>query len=293
MENSIKTVDFDGWGVYNPSLLNTDFKEAHMKRIIALAAALALVGCIFSGCGSSTDGLTVFEGRLTVATSPDFAPYEFYTLDENGKPALVGFDMALARYIADYMGLELEIVPMDFDGTITELSAGKVDLGMAGYSPDPAREGAMDFSEIYYSGDQCFLTNRENAALFTQLSDANSAAYQIGAQLGSIQADLALEHTPSADIVQLSKVNDIIAEVLTGKLDGAIVERVVAESYLENYPDLVILFQVPYEADGNVVGVRKGNTELLEKVNEAIAAAKADGSLDRFVTEAVEMTAGR
>ena len=76
---------------------------------------------------------TVEGGKLTVATSPDFAPYEFYAIDENGDPQLAGFDMDLAQYIADYLGLSLEIVPMDFDGTIMELQNGNVDLGMAGY----------------------------------------------------------------------------------------------------------------------------------------------------------------
>ena len=82
---------------------------------------------------ASSDIKTVEEGKLTVATSPDFAPYEFYAIDENGQPQLAGFDMDLAQYIADYLGLELEVIPMDFDGTIMELSQGNVDLGMSGY----------------------------------------------------------------------------------------------------------------------------------------------------------------
>lgn len=90
---------------------------------------------------------TVVPGKLTVATSPDFAPYEFYALDENNDPQLAGFDVALAQYVADYLGLELDIIPMDFDGVLNELATGNVDLGMAGLSPDPARADAMDFSD--------------------------------------------------------------------------------------------------------------------------------------------------
>ena len=97
---------------------------------------------------------TVTEGVLTVATSPDFAPYEFYAIGDDGNPTLAGFDMALAQYVADYMGLTLEVVPMDFDGVLSELQMKNVDLGMAGLSPDPAREDAMDFSDIYYLGGQ-------------------------------------------------------------------------------------------------------------------------------------------
>ncbi|MEI3101239.1 MAG: transporter substrate-binding domain-containing protein [Oscillospiraceae bacterium] len=80
---------------------------------------------------------TVTEGKLTVATSPDFAPYEFYAIGEDGTPQLAGFDMSLAAYIADYLGLELEVIPVDFDGVLNELAAGNVDLGMAGLSPTP------------------------------------------------------------------------------------------------------------------------------------------------------------
>ena len=91
---------------------------------------------------------TVTPGKLTVATSPDFAPYEFYAIGADGTPTLAGFDVALAGYIADYMGLELDIIPMDFDGVLNELAAGSVDLGMAGLSPDPKRADAMDFSDL-------------------------------------------------------------------------------------------------------------------------------------------------
>ena len=193
---------------------------------------------------------TVTDGKLTVATSPDFAPYEFYSIDENDNPTLVGFDIALAQYIADYLGLELEIIPMDFDGTLSELSAKKVDLALSGYSPDPAREDKMDFSDIYYVGGQSFVTVQDKADSFSALAEANKAEYQIGAQLGSIQADLAKENTPDADIVELSKVTDIIAELLSGKLDGAFIETVVAEAYAKNYPALCVKFAVPYEQEG-------------------------------------------
>ena len=235
---------------------------------------------------------TINPGKLTVATSPDFAPYEFYAIDENGEPQLAGFDMALAQYIADYLGLELEVVPMDFDGTILELQNKKVDLSMAGYSPDPDRADAMDFSDIYISGGQSFVCVDDNADLFPDLAAANNPDFTVGAQIGSIQADLAKEHTPDADIIEMAKVTDIIAELITGKMDGAFIETMVAESYEKNYPELCIALEVPYDAEGSVVGVYKGNEALLKGVNEAIAAALADGSMANFVAEANELASG-
>ena len=290
--------------------LRRNMKENEsMKKWIVLTLALVLALSLFAGCGKSADAdetdyasmsieelkpllKTVTDGKLTVATSPDFAPYEFYSIDENENPTLVGFDIALAQYIADYLGLELEIIPMDFDGTLSELSAKKVDLALSGYSPDPTREDKMDFSDIYYVGGQSFVTVQDKADSFSTLADANKAEYQIGAQLGSIQADLAKENTPDADIVELSKVTDIIAELLSGKLDGAFIETVVAEAYAKNYPELCVKFAVPYEQEGSVVGVSKDNGALLAAVNLAIAAAKEDGSMDKFVAEANTLAEG-
>lgn len=235
---------------------------------------------------------TVTEGKLTVATSPDFAPYEFYDIDEDGNSTLAGFDISLAGYIADYLGLELEVVPMDFDGTIAELASGKADLGMAGYSPTPERLEVMDFSMVYITGGQSFVCLQENKDLFTSLEDTNKAEYSIGAQVGSIQVGLAQENSPEADLVELSKVPDIIAEVLNGKLDGAYIETIVAESYAKNYPELCVVLPVPYDAEGSVVGITKGNAPLVAAVNLAIQDCLDSGEFDTYVFEANEKAAG-
>ena len=235
---------------------------------------------------------TVTAGKLTVATSPDFAPYEFYAIGEDGTPTLAGFDVALAGYIADYLGLELEVVPMDFDGVLAEVTAGNVDLGMAGLSPDPERMEAMDFSDIYYMGGQSLVVTQANKDKWASLEELNDPSVSIGAQLASIQYDLAMENTPDADVVQLAKVTDVVSELLGGKLDAGYIETVVAESYAKNYPDLYIAFDVPYEVEGSAIGVVKGNEALLAGVNEAIAAALADGSMDDFVAQANEQASG-
>ena len=284
-----------------------------MKKFLAMALSLAMVLSL-AACGSkteapaentdapaesdttdaseSTEVSVVNPGKLTVATSPDFAPYESYAIDANGDPQLAGFDVALAGYIADYMGLELDVIPMDFDGVLNELAAGSVDLGMAGLSPDPERADAMDFSDLYYMGGQSFVCLQSNKDQFTSLEDTNKPEYSIGAQNGSIQNDLANENSPDADIVVLTKVTDIVAELLAGKLDGAYIETAVAETYAKQYPALCVALDVPYDSEGSAVGVAKGNDGLMAKVNEAIAAALADGSMDQFVAEANELAAG-
>ena len=265
----------------------------NLKKITALMIGAVMAVSMAVPAMADDKVETVTDGKLTVATSPDFAPYEFYSIDEDGNPTLSGFDMDLAQYIADKMGLELEVVPMDFDGVLSELSQKNVDLGMAGLSPDPAREDAMDFSDLYYKGGQSFVTVKDKADQFKTLEDANNKDYSIGAQTGSIQLDLANENTPDADIVSLPKVTDLITELLTGKMDGAFIETAVAESYQKNYSDLQIVCDVPYDTEGSAIGVCKGNDGLLKAVNDAIADALEDGSMDKFIADATELAAGQ
>ena len=268
------------------------------KKLLAVLMSVCMIAAV-AGCGKSDDAAasasgveTVTKGKLTVATSPDFAPYEFYAIGEYGKPVMAGFDMALAQYMADHMGLELEVVPMDFDGVLSELATGNVDLGLAGLSPDPARADAMDFSDIYYMGGQSLVTVADKADSIKSFDDVNKPEMSVGAQIGSIQMDLANENTPNADIIALPKVTDLVSELIGGKMDAAFIETAVAESYKTNYPELTLVLDVPYDVEGSAVGIKKGNTALKDAVNAAIADAIADGSMDKFVAEANEKASG-
>ena len=267
-----------------------------MKKIMALALAVLMIVSLCACGGGKSDAEnkygTIEAGKLIVATSPDYAPYEFYALDAEGNPSLAGFDMALAQYIADELGLELEIVPMDFNGILGEMAAGTADLAIAGLSPDPDRQTAMDFSDIYYDGKQAFVSTKALADKFTDLASTNSNQFAIAAQTGTIQEELAAQYSPDADYISLPKATDIIGELLAGQLDGAYIEWDVAVAYQANYPDLVIVCEVPYDAEGNVIGVAKGNAALLEAVNAALHKCVDSGTFAKYVAEALELAAG-
>lgn len=228
------------------------------------------------------------EGKLVMGTSADFAPYEFHILD-NGVDKIVGFDVALGQAIADELGVEFEVKDISFDSILMELNAGTIDLGIAGFSPTPERMAAVDMSCLYYTGGQSLMIRKADADKYTGLSDFGTGK-SVGAQTGSIQEGLAKEQTPEAALVSLQTVPSIIMELKSNKIDAAYIETVVAEGYVKTQDDLMILCEVPFDAEGSSVAVKKGNTEMLDFVNAVITKVVANGDMAKFVEEANELS---
>ena len=236
---------------------------------------------------------TVADGKLTMVTSPDFAPAEFYAIDEAGNPTLAGHDVALGYFIADYIGLELEIVPIDFNGVLMELQTKSADMAIAGLANDPKRESIMDFSTPYSGDGQSFVCLQSNKEQFPDIEATNKAEYDIGAQLGSIQLQLAEIYSPNSNIVQLSKVTDIVAELVSGKLDGAYISTTTAENYAKQYPELCVILDVENPtSDSTCVGVVKDNPALLAAINLAVTEAVESGKMEEFRAEAKALAEG-
>ena len=230
---------------------------------------------------------TVTDGKLTIGTSADFAPYEFHIL-QDGQDKIVGFDIALGQAIADELGVELEVKDISFDSILMELNSGTIDLGLAGFSPTPDRLEAVDMSVLYYTGGQSLMIKKADAEKFKSFADFG-AGTSVGAQTGSIQEGLAKENTPDASLVSLQTVPSIIMDLKTGKIDGAFIETAVAVGYVATQDDLMILCDVPYDSEGSSVAVKKGNEDMLNFVNAVITKVVANGSMDQFVAEANEL----
>ncbi len=234
----------------------------------------------------TTEPAETAKEKLVVGTSADFAPYEFIIM-EDGQEKIVGFDIDLAQAIADDLGMELEIKNMSFDAIITEVVTGDIDLGISGFSPTPERAEVVSFSELYYMGGQSFIINVEDEGVYESYEDFTGL--QVGAQTGSIQAELLAENTPDAIPVLLQKVPDIIAELSEGKIEGAFMETAIAESYIKNYPNVMIAWDVEFDSEGSAIAVNQENTELLEAVNATIAKLLESGEMDNFVAAANEI----
>jgi polar amino acid transport system substrate-binding protein len=259
-----------------------------VKKLISILVALVLlVSASFAMAEGASDRLSqiMADGKIVVATSPDYAPYEF--LDTEGNP--VGADMALAQYIADQLGVELEIQAMDFDTVLAAISTGKVDLAIAGMVPKEERAEMMDFSDIYYNdGNQIILIRKDAAETYKALADF--AGKKVAAQNGTLQQELVTEQLPDATLEPIAKIPDAVMMLMSGKVEGVALASVVADQYIANYPELMICESpFEYESLGVSITVVKGETTLLDAVNGIIADVVTNNLYYQWMDEAVQL----
>lgn len=259
-----------------------------MKKLLIVCMALIMLFTVTGAMASApADRLAQIKaaGKLVVATSPDYAPYEF--LDKDGNP--VGADLSLAKYIADKLGVELAVESMDFDTVVAAIGTGKVDLAISGMVPKEERKEKMDFSDVYYNdGNQIILILKANADTLKTFADFKGKT--VAAQNGTLQQSLVAEQLPDAVMEPITKIPDAVMMLMTKKVDGLALASVVADQYIANYPDLVKC-ETPfdYTSLGVAAAVVKGETSLLEAVNEAIKEVVDNGLYYQWMDEAIEL----
>lgn len=222
------------------------------------------------------------DGVLSVALSPDFAPMEFVDSSKSGQEQYVGFDVTLAKYIADYIGVELNVEPMSFDACQTAVYTASVPMSISGYSWTEERAENYELSDYYYAGDneteQVILIKAGNADKYTTAEDFSGV--DVGAQNASLQMQLLTSQLPEANPVTIGDLGTGVLELQSGSIEALAVAQGNAEAIIASNPDLVICawqFDVAAEYKANVIMITKGETELLNVVNEALAKAYADG----------------
>ncbi len=274
-----------------------------MKKFLGVVLsgilAFSLVGCgDSSGSDSSSNSdnsaVSILEqiqdrGSIIMATSPDYAPYEFKIM-EDGKEKVVGFDIDIANEIANDLGVDLIIEELDFNALLVALNTNKADMVLAGMSPSEERIKEVDFSEVYYEGAQGILINESDINDLTSLDSFNDKS--VAVQKGSVQEAIAEEQLSGAKLVPLAKVPNMVIELMTGKVSGIVMEMPVAEGYLKQFPELAIAdIEVPYEVDGCAVAIKKGNTDLVDAINITLDRLEAEGKIAQFVEDANEIVA--
>lgn len=261
-----------------------------MKKLISAALVLAMV-LSFAGCNSSK------KETLKVATSPDFAPMEFVDSGKKGQDSYVGFDITLAKYIAEGLGKELEIVPMSFDACQVAVEVGSVDMSISGFSWTTKRAENYNMSDYYYAGDneteQTIVTTKANEGKFASAADFSGK--KIAAQTASLQLDLCKEQLPAdCEIVEVGDLTTAFLQLQNGDFDGIAVAVGQAKVFISNNAETTALSGFNFEVDpksvGNVVLMPKGADELTAKVNEILAKAYNEGLYEKWYADALELS---
>ena len=263
-----------------------------LKKILAVSLIMILALCSFTACGdsTSTDETADTEEMTTLVfgTSADYAPFEFMYPDDSGEMVYGGIDVDVAKYIADYMGVELQTENMSFDNLLTALGKGQFDIVLADMEATEERKEAADFSDPYLTElAPQFLVKKENADQYKSYSDFEGKT--IGAQSATTKYDI-ISEIPDVDAVALQSVLDLVKEVSYDKVDAILVDGSVAQQYQASNDDLVALsFDELGESAEVCVAVAKGDPKgLLPKINEAIAKLNEEGKIDEFKASAEE-----
>lgn len=281
----------------------TKQEELNMKKKFVWLLVLAMIlGCL-AGCGNGSGSggsaaaggiQTTTQGKLTVATSPDFAPMEFVDASKSGQDQYVGFDITLAKYIAQEMGLELVISPMDFNACQAAVSTGSVDMAISGFSWMPEREENYNLSDTYHAGDnEDGQTTVCLASAGDKYKDAPSVeGLKVGVQGASLQEYLAKDQLPNAEVVVFQDLTTGAMQLRNGDFDIMACADGNADAIIAANSDLALTgfdFEVDPKFTDNLILLKKGNDELTQKVNEILAKAVKEDLYPGWYAEAKQL----
>jgi polar amino acid transport system substrate-binding protein len=196
----------------------------------------------------------------------------------------VGFDVFLSKYLAEEMGLELVIMPMDFGACQAAVAMGAVDMSISGYSWTEERAANYNLSDYYYAGEneteQVLITTKDNAGKFTTVE--SMAGLKVGAQAASLQEGLCKEQLPDNELVVYTDINTGVLQLKKGDFQIMAVATGNADAIIAANPDLALAgfeFDVSEEESNNLILLKKGNDQLTAEVNKALKELAEDGTM--------------
>ncbi len=268
-----------------------------MKKFLAMALAAVMVLGV-AGCGSSSDEKTEententeqtgettegTDGIIKMGVSADFPPFESYADDA---VTFVGFDIDLMQEICNRLGMELQIQDMNFDAIVAAVQTGKLDVGVSGITITDERKESVAFSDPYFVASQSILVQKDSP--IKSYEDLVNGDYTAGVQLGTT-GDIMASEKISGRVSQYEKYGDALAALLAGKNDCMVLDTGVADAFAAAN-DLVVVgtFGEATDSENYGIAIAKENTELLEKVNGALAEMKEDGFIDELTAKYFE-----
>ena len=264
-----------------------------MKKLFCiLLAVMMLMLCVSCGGGGKKDRLAQIKekGVITVATEPYFAPYEFIDPSRPADDQIVGVDVELAKYIADKIGVKLELVPLEFTAVQAGVAEGKYDLALSALAYSPTRAEAMNLTNVYRASDTGygFLCRAEDKDKYTSIESLENAV--VITQSGSVQEGLYKENVKKCKEFKLvSSMTDGYLAVSEGKADVCITAIASGDLYSEANPGLATT-SFRFSIDPNMNGVvgaapPEGTDSLVEIVNQCIKELVDKGQIEAWETE--------
>lgn len=279
-----------------------------MKKFISIILVLVMALGVFAACDSEPAG----KEQLVMATNAAFPPYEFKDGDK-----IVGIDAEIAEAIAGKLGMELVIEDVDFGAVLTGVAEGKYDMGMAGITVTEDRKKTMDFSDTYATGIQVIIVKDGSSIatlddIFEFNADGDPVALKnpdikVGVQentTGDIYSSSAIEGWGFNDlnedesiktdrVVRYKTGAEAVSALKSDKVDCVIIDNEPAKSFVATNEGIHILEgENEYAVEDYAICVKKGDSELLDKINKALADLKADGTIDKIVNKYIPKDGG-
>ena len=280
------------------------------KRVIALTMA-ALMAASLTACGGSAKETTAAAaadttaaakeestaaestaaeskeaagGKLVMATNAEFPPYEFHDGDK-----IVGIDAEIAQAIADELGMELEIEDIAFDSIIPEIVSGKADMALAGMTVTEDRKASVDFSDTYATASQMIIVKEDSEIAGPDDLKGVTVGVQLGTTGDIYVSDLEADGTT---VERYNKGFEAVQALSQGKIDAVVIDGEPAKTFVSETEGLKILDEA-FTVEEYAIAVKKGNTELLDKVNGALETLKDNGTLDEIVAKYIRVINSR
>ena len=247
-----------------------------MKKLLAVILAAVLCMSFLTACGEDTSDREVF----TVGTNAEFPPFEY--IGDDGEPD--GFDIALIKAIADKMDMDVEIANMEF-GSLVGAVGTKIDLAIAGMTVDEERKLSVDFSDTYYEAVQ-YVIVPAGSSIATAADLKNKT---IGVQMGTTGMFIA-EEIEGAVVKNYNKGVDAVNDLVNGRVDLVIIDKNPAQVFASEYEGKVVALDgaaFEFEPEYYAIALPKGS-DMVEKVNKALAELIADGTFDKLVKQYIQ-----
>ena len=248
-----------------------------LVKVIAVCSAAVMAAAALTACGNTA------SNKLIMGTNAAFPPFE-YTTTNGLVGEFDGIDVAIAKRIAEADGKELQISDMEFDGLISAVSTGKIDMAVAGMTVTDERKQNVDFSDTYYVAAQVMVVAPDNEDIKSaeDIKTGKKVGVVIGYTGDSIVTDMGIDDN---NVPRANRGIDIVQDVKNGKLDAVVIDSATGKALAEANGLKVVEDPVAFETEEYAIAVKKGNKELVEKINKVLAEMKASGEIDALAVK--------